>query len=128
MDENNINNQAPQEQYGTTPNQTYVPKQPEPDNQSADGFAIGALVTGIAGTLSMCCCAFISLPMGVTGIILSILGLRRGGKLKGLAIAGIVMSALSILFALIILVVMLISYGFNYGDMYYDIENFLETV
>lgn len=70
--------------------------------QRTNGFAVAGLITGIFSLLSFCCCA--GLPFNLLGLTFSIIGLvqinRRpetyGGK--GMAIAGLITSGLSLLF------------------------------
>lgn len=74
---------------------TYVPEQPANPN---NGFAIGALVCGIVGIL-LCCCCGIGIVVGIAGIIFAILSKKyNGGKISGMALAGLICSAVAIVF------------------------------
>lgn len=61
-------------------------------------FSITSLVLGLCGLLAWCfpCIGYF---ITVTGIIMGVFGLTRGGK--GMAIAGIILSVISLLFTFI---------------------------
>lgn len=97
----------------TPPPSHQVPKK---NNQASVGFGlgVGALI------ITILCCGigcFVGLPLGVVGLILSILSRNKGSS--SLSVAGIIVSALAILFSL--LMVCLILFGlmgpnFDYGS------------
>ena len=70
---------------------------------SSNGLAIGALVTGILALPTTCCCSIASLPLGVAACVMGGLALSKikaqpqmyGGK--GMALAGAICGAVSIL-------------------------------
>lgn len=64
---------------------------------SKDGYAVASLVTAIIGTLT-CCCGFM-LPFQIASLIFGIIGCKS--QKKGVAIAGIVISAICLLIAVI---------------------------
>lgn len=66
--------------------------------QEKKGLSITSMILGICGLLAWCipCCGF---PVTITGLIMGIIGIRKGGK--GMAIAGIIMSAISLLFTIV---------------------------
>lgn len=70
--------------------------------KASRGFAIGSLILGI-NTVEFCFIVFVnlfSIITGLAGIILSILGLtRKNGKLKGLAVIGLILSVFGLLCA-----------------------------
>lgn len=57
-----------------------------------DAFAISALVTGLVGLITF------GFFIGIAGVVLGALALRRGTTKRGMAIAGIVMGSISVLF------------------------------
>lgn len=59
------------------------------------GFAIAALILGIVGLLAWCL-PILGYPVGIAGIILGILGIKKSG-MKGMSIAGLIMSCVCIL-------------------------------
>ena len=62
------------------------------------GFSIASMVLGIVGFLAWCIPLF-GYPVCVTGLVLGVLGLKKGGK--GMAIAGIIMCVITLIFTLI---------------------------
>ncbi|MGN0432521.1 MAG: DUF4190 domain-containing protein [Lachnospiraceae bacterium] len=79
MDYNNYNNGA----------NVYQPMPP----QEKKGLSIASMVLGICGFLAWCIPLF-GYPVCIVGLILGIVGMKKGGK--GMAIAGIVMSAITL--------------------------------
>lgn len=77
---------------------------------ATNGLAVGALVTGILAIPTTCCCSIGSLPLGIAACVLGGIAMskikadpqRYGGK--GMALAGLVCGALSILLAIVLLV------------------------
>lgn len=69
----------------------------QPPVQEQKGFSIASLILGIAGFLAWCVPLF-GYPVCIIGLILGIVGLKKGGK--GMAIAGIIMCAITLLFTL----------------------------
>lgn len=68
---------------------------------ATNGLAIAGLVVGIVAFFSGWIPVF-GLAVSITAVVLSILGLRKGGSQKGMAIAGLVTGGLGLLWALII--------------------------
>lgn len=70
--------------------------------KASRGFAISSLILGI-NTVEFCFIIWVnlfSIITGLAGIILSILGLtRKNGKLKGLAVIGLILSVFGLLVA-----------------------------
>lgn len=75
--------------FNVQPNQ---PQQPE-----QKGFSIASMVLGICGWVAWCL-PILGYPVCITGLVLGILGVKKGGK--GMAIAGIVMSAITLVLTL----------------------------
>ncbi len=67
--------------------------------QKGKGISIAALVLGIISLVFLCCC--IGGIFGVVGIVLAIIALATNASGKGMAIAGLVMSSLSIIVTII---------------------------
>lgn len=65
--------------------------------QEKKGFSIASLILGITGFLAWCIPLF-GFPVCITGLILGIVGIKKGGK--GMAIAGIIMCAITLLLSL----------------------------
>lgn len=68
---------------------------------ATNGLAVAGLVVGIVAFFSGWVPVF-GLAVGIAAVILSILGIRKGGSQKGLAIAGLVTGGLGLLWALVI--------------------------
>lgn len=67
--------------------------QPMPPKQNI-GFSIASMVLGICSFLAWCIPLF-GFPVCIAGLVLGIVGIKKGGK--GMAIAGIVMCSITLL-------------------------------
>jgi len=90
-----------------------------------NGFAIAGLILGIfAFAISFCCCA--GIPFNLLGLIFSIIGLTQINKQpevysgKGVAIAGIIMSGLSLLVGIGMLV---LGFALNWQEIVREVQN-----
>jgi Domain of unknown function (DUF4190)/GYF domain 2 len=76
--------------------------------QTTNTFALVGMIMGIISLLSSCCCS--GLPFNVLGLVFSILGLNQiksrhpAEKGKEMAIAGIILSALSLILGVVIFI------------------------
>lgn len=93
-----MNNQTP---YNMPPNGYYTP--PQPPNQPVSGCSITAMILGIVAILTSCCLWYISIPCAVVGVILAAVGMKSGKGGKGMGIAGLVLSIISLVPAIIVL-------------------------
>lgn len=77
------------------PQYVYVTQQQNPPKKSI-GLAVASMVLGIVAVVFSCCFIYVSIPCGIVGLILGAVSLatKKGGK--GMAIAGIVCSIVSI--------------------------------
>ncbi len=82
-------------QYGQYTQYTQYMQQPV---QEKKGLSIASLVLGCVGFLAWCIPLF-GYPVCITGLVLGIVGVNKGGK--GMAIAGIIMCSLTLVFTLI---------------------------
>lgn len=78
---------------------TYDP----PPQKQPKGLAIAALIIGIAAIVLSCCYGGF---IGVVGIILGIVHLRKTSAGKGMAIAGIIMSAVGLIISLVWIIIL----------------------
>lgn len=85
----------------------------QPTQKDNSGFAIASLILGILGVIP-CCCA--NIVPAVLALIFGIIGLKSSKK--GMAIAGIILSVIGLVFTVIIA----ISYIVGYSVMPYDYE------
>lgn len=92
-----------QENFAQTGQQTYQPV--------SKGFGIASLVLGIISLILYCTC--INILLAVLAIIFGILQLVQKDSPKGMAIAGIITSSLSIIFFVISLIVFMSSTEFQ---------------
>lgn len=81
--------------------QTPEPVQ-QPPAKDQKGLAIASLVLGILALLTSCLW-FCGGPFSIVGIVLGVLGLKSSGR--GMAIAGIVLSAVGLLILIVLTVV-----------------------
>ncbi len=79
-------------------------------------FAIISMVLGIASFVFSCCC-FLSLPCGIAAIVFGVLGLKS--EKRAMAIAGIVIGALSIVISLVVTISIIVSLILENGTIYY---------
>lgn len=96
---------SPSEPYSSPYN--YQPQMNQP-NDSKDNIALAGMILGIISIV--CCCG--SLPVAIVGIILSIIGLKSVNR-KGMAIAGVICSAVSIVASVVMIIAMLSSDDFQ---------------
>ncbi len=67
-----------------------------------DATATLSFVLGICSVLAMFCCGMLGLPLSIGGLVTGIMGLKS--KQRGLAIAGIALSSVSLLLVLAMIV------------------------
>lgn len=96
-----------EEGYTQAPNNYSMNGQPmgnpygQPQPQGSQGFAIAGMVLGII-SLVCCCSGYIALAAGVVGLVLSIVSLVQKRPGKGMAITGIVCSAIAIVLIVVL--------------------------
>ena len=83
---------------------------------STNGMAITGMICGILSLLTGCCCTLFGLPFSILGVIFSIIGLSQlkknpGQGGRGMAIAGLICSIISIVI-MVLLVVLGMASGF----------------
>ena len=61
------------------------------------GLSIASMILGIVGLVAWCL-PIVGFPVCLTGLILGIIGIKKGGK--GMAIAGIIMCSITLLLTL----------------------------
>lgn len=109
------------------PQPYYTPVSPPiytPSNDKNNAFAAVSMVFGIVSVVSLCFFVFgwfVTIPLSIAGFILGIIGKCKGGG--GMAIAGIVLNALSLLLLIVLFVIV-----FVFG-IFADYEGFnMETM
>jgi len=75
----------------------------QPANDPGHGFAIGSLVCGIVGLVAACCCTFLGAILGIVGIVLAFVSKSKSfdNKFEKLAMAGLIVSGVAIVFAIV---------------------------
>jgi hypothetical protein len=66
-------------------------------------MAIASMVCGIVSLCLSCCLWYVALPAAVVGLVLGIITIRNGGNGRGMAIAGIVTSAITAVLAILVI-------------------------
>ena len=87
--------------------QPYPQKAAAPVGSQTNHMALTGMICGIVSLVMLCCCY--GLPFNILGIVFSIIGLNKANKTpnkdgKGMAIAGLICSGISILAAIAFLV------------------------
>ena len=95
--------QGQPQQYGYQNQQQYE------STDQRKGFSITALVMGIVSLIGFCV-GYVSIPCAILGIIFGFLGKNKGGK--GMAIAGLVTSIITIALWIIVLI-LVFAFGFS---------------
>lgn len=85
----------------------------EPYQPVSQGFGIASMVLGIVSLVLFCSC--VNILLAIAAIIFGIIQLATPGSKKGMAIAGLITSALSILLFIIFSVTFVISTDFQEG-------------
>lgn len=73
--------------------------------QAPKGFAIAALVLGIV-SIVFCCLWYISIPTGVVGIILGVMGRKKCTTAQGMATAGLVLSIIGAVLSILLITIL----------------------
>jgi hypothetical protein len=121
------NNQNQNNPYQNNQYQNHSYQQNAPVQNQSNGMAIGSLVCGIIGLL-LSCCWYIGIPLSIAGLVLGILVLKNKKGGKGMAIAGIVLSSITIvigIFAVIMFFAFSTSPEFSnlYEEIYSEIQS-----
>ena len=99
----NFDNQNPWQQQ--------VPPRPVVINQlehKKDGLAVCSLVTGIFGVI-FCWCFVLPMILSLIGLITGIVSLMRTGQHTGLALAGVILSAIGLVLCVAILLLLFLA-------------------
>lgn len=126
------NYQPPQNQYGAYEqpqqyNDAYFNQQYPIYNfqEKPKGFAIASMIIGICSFLFSCCGGFITFFSSIAGLVLGIVSLKRNEDGKGMAIAGIVLSAVGIVLSICAIIIFVAAFMEESTTIYpYDYYNF----
>ena len=101
-------------------NNAYTYPNPQPARNEKTGLSIASMVLGIVGSLA-CCIPLFGFPVNLVGLILGIIGIKRGGK--GMAVTGIILCSIFLVLTLCnsaLAVYINVNYG---GDAYQILED-----
>ncbi|MDO4167289.1 MAG: DUF4190 domain-containing protein [Eubacteriales bacterium] len=87
--------------YYTQPDNSYNNYVPEPEE--GPGFSIAGMVCGILSIVLCCCNQYITGVLAIVGLVLSILAVKGHKPGRGMAIAGIVCSAIGLIIAVFLI-------------------------
>ncbi len=107
-------------QYGAAPVYQQVPSQSS-QQSSGNGLAVGGMVCGIVSIVFACCCGVGSI-LGIVGLVLSLVSRKDSAKLSGMALAGVICSAVGLLFSLVYVIYCIINgmVGLEIMEMFDD--------
>lgn len=74
--------------------------------QGGKGIAIASLILGIVAVVFSCFFTYVSVPCGIVGLILGIIGMKKCPTAKGMAIAGLVLSIVSLVLVILAVTVL----------------------
>ncbi|MDO5417522.1 MAG: DUF4190 domain-containing protein [Lachnospiraceae bacterium] len=83
--------------------QNYQTYQPEPE-QKGVGFAVTSMVCGILSLVLACCIPYVPFILALIGVIMGAVSLHGHRKGKGMAIAGLVTSIISLIPAVLLVI------------------------
>lgn len=72
--------------------------------QKSVGLAVASMVCGIVGLVLSCCVPYLPIVLGIVGVVLGAISLRKQAGGKGMAIAGLVCSIITLVPAVMLLV------------------------
>lgn len=97
MDNQNFNQQTPYQQWG-------YQYPPTGNQQGGGGLGIASMVLGIVALVLSCCFYYISIPCAILGVIFGGVSISKKKPGRGMAIAGLVCSIVSLVPAIIIII------------------------
>lgn len=105
-----------QQQYGQYQQYTANPQyqQYQPRQQEAKGMSIASMVLGII-SLVLFCIWYLSIPLAIVGLVLGILGRKKGGK--GMATAGIICSIIALVLTVVFVGIFIAAFSQFTWDM-----------
>ncbi len=112
MNEYNFNDNGMYNNYESWEDDDY--REPQGNGLAITGMVLG-IVALVFGLLFSCCGALFSIlfsaPFAIGGLITSIIALKKGQN-KGMAITGIICSALALLIGVVMILIAFLSYFF----------------
>lgn len=86
------------------------------EKQGGMGFGIASMVLGILSILCSCCFYYLSIPLSIVGLILGAIAVHKKNRGRGMAIAGLVLSIISLGLGIVVMIsgaALLSSMGFD---------------
>ena len=115
------NDQQPFGQYN-------FPQVPQPPKGSSKGFAVASLCLGIASLCLCCACYYLMLPLSILGFIMALLAKRNnGGKMPGMAVAGMILSIVAFVLFVFIIVMEILILAIPEAEWVEIINSYLES-
>ena len=113
-------NQPYQQDYTQQYNQSYQYTTPYmPESKAGKGMGIASLILGIVSIALFCCC-YLSIPCSITGLILGIVSKVKKKENNGVAIAGIILSAIALVALAVFIIYIFATDSYDYSYSYYD--------
>lgn len=88
--------------------------------QGGAGLGVASMVLGILAVLLSCCYYYVAFPCALIGLILGAVAIKKNNRGKGMAIAGLVLSIISVAIAVITIVTagaLLAGLGLDLNDL-----------
>lgn len=104
-----------QSQYNGQQQYQYQQNNNQYNQPSNKGMAVASMVCGIVGLCLSCCFWYVALPASIVGLILGIISIKNNAGGRGMAIAGVVTSGITVVLALLVI--------FSCSSMYNQILN-----
>ena len=95
-----------------------------PPSPAPSGFASAALVMGVL-SLVLCCCCYISIPLGGLGILFAILSKTSSQPMHGRAKSGLILSVIGLALTVLLTIAALASYTLS-GDLQRQFHDYME--
>lgn len=108
----------------TMNNQNYYIPVPEPNPKPSDSLSVVSLIMGILSILFGCCCGYFSIIFSIVGLVCAIVYKNRYGSFNGMALAGLIMSCIGIVFFIVAIVLTIFSAYLPYNEIFSDMESY----
>ncbi len=125
-----------QQGYQNGPNPNYYgPQNPYQQNiqnpyqappEGSVGMAAASMVLGIIGLLISCCLYPITVILAIIGLILGAVAIKKGPAGRGMAVAGVVLSLISLAFAVLLIILTAIAGTSSVWDAIEDMALFIK--
>lgn len=112
----------PQQYNAPYYNQQYPSYEYLENENGSKGFAITSMILGICSLCLSCCVWFITFFTSIAGLVFGIVSLKKNESGRGMAIAGIILSGVALLFSIVtgIIVIATMAEAGSLYSSYYD--------